>query len=142
MPLARRKELPGLKNNSKNSQQRDSKQTNRDRSLHNSTVDQTNGWPSKTINEDSLFISNDDEFSYRKHKVPNLQLAQINTKNKSALDSKIDHSLQYDQPDRLSVDTRIVPRQEFERIAHLGSGNTIEKVIYVVKPILVPHGTL
>jgi len=74
--------------------------------------------------------------------VPNLQLAQINTKNTSALDSKIDHSLLYDHPDRLSVDTRIVSRQEFEKIAHLGSGNTIEKVIYVVKPILVPHGTL
>lgn len=47
-------------------------------------------------------------------------------------------------PNRLTVGTRVVPRDEFDRIAQNYSvdNKVIEKTIYVVKPILVPHGTL
>jgi hypothetical protein len=44
-------------------------------------------------------------------------------------------------PNRLSVNTRIVPRNEFERIVRSSNDTQVtEKTIYVVKPILLPRG--
>lgn len=45
----------------------------------------------------------------------------------------------------MSVDTRIVPKEEFDRMVGYATSSKeklIEKTVYVIKPILVPHGTL
>ena len=93
-------------------------------------MDQT-AWQSHTINEgeDSLYQANSLEMRHGKITRRKCESVPPETLN---------------VPNRLTVGTRVVPRDEFDRIAQNYSvdNKVIEKTVYVVKPILVPHGTL
>lgn len=96
-------------------------------------------WQSHTINEgeDSLYQANP---SLLEHAVGQA-LRHGKTTRRKWCESVAPESLNV--PNRLTVGTKVVPRDEFDRIAHNNSDSkVIEKTIYVVKPLLVPHGTL